>query len=65
MAERRSPAREGCVGGDLAWPHRRDDGNGVFTASNTTTMVGANTASGMPIGSGLGCGNSSICRTMS
>ena len=37
-----------------------------FTASNTTTMVGrTSTASGMPIGSGLGCGNSSISRTMS
>ena len=36
------------------------------TASNTTTMVGRTSmASGMPIGSGLGCGNSSISRTMS
>jgi hypothetical protein len=37
-----------------------------FTASNTTMMVGrTSTASGMPIGSGLGGGNSSISRTMS
>ena len=37
-----------------------------FTASNTTTMVGrTTTASGSPIGSGLGAGSSSIKRTMS
>ena len=37
-----------------------------FTASNTTTSVGRiSTASGMPIGSGLGGGSSSISRTMS
>ena len=37
-----------------------------FTASNTITMVGRiSIASGMPIGSGLGAGNSSISRTMS
>ena len=37
-----------------------------LTASNTTTRVGrTSTASGMPIGSGLGGGSSSISRTMS
>ena len=36
------------------------------TASNTITTVGRiMTASGMPIGSGLGAGSSSISRTMS
>ena len=37
-----------------------------LTASNTTTIVGrTSTASGIPIASGLGCGSSSISRTMS
>src|ERR1700682_2839817 len=68
IADRRSLARVKAVSAVVALSGR----TGVttvmasFTASNTTTMVGrTSTASGMPIGSGLGGGSSSISRTMS
>src|SRR5436190_16886738 len=68
IAERRSLARAKAVSAVMLFCGR----TGVitviasFTASNTTTMVGrTSTASGIPIGSELGRGNSSINRTMS
>ena len=67
-ADRRSPARANAVSADTPLSGRTGVTTVIasFTASNTTTMVGRTmTASGMPIGSGLGGGNSSISRTMS
>jgi len=68
MAERRSLARAKADSAAMPLSGRTGVTTVIasLTASNTTTMVGRiSTASGIPIGSGLGCGNSSISRTMS
>ena len=68
IAERRSVARASAVFAVAPFSGRTGVTTVIMsrTASNTTTIVGRmRIASGMPIGSGLGCGNSSICRTMS
>jgi len=68
IAERRSRARAKAVSAAMLFCGLTGVTTVIvsFTASNTTTMVGrTSTASGIPIGSGLDRGNSSINRTMS